>query len=652
MNPCFLVAEHWHMIGHFPVPYPDEILYSVIARAAGRLDAHSAKRFVEHLFGCTELRATVNFTGRLGKLASRLPSGHPLTPDVAIDNHTLYPWVAPFLPVTCAEELRRRMIVSDGRSLEFLAGFMQSRIRRASNFYSCPRCDADDIEQWGEPYWHRLFQIPGVFFCPRHEVALNPSLVLRPEGRLIQRFDPACIAVLNTILTPVDMADASDRDRLRIAQHAEWLLQHRPRLPAGTGFRDVYAFQLRRKGLITFSGRVRQQLLHAAFCKRFSRRLLNCLQSPITESGREDWLTKLLRGDAATASPIRHLILLLFLEWSPAELFAAAGPTRLQRTRQSRWPCRNPICPAVGKLLIRRAAWKSTHEHNQEEFTVMCPTCGYTYRGRLNSVRFRVVDRGPRWRGLLRKRWGQIRHSLRSIAREFKADPMTVKRHAAALGLVFPRPSIRPTRCKPIPFGHHLYSQDKELKARWKAARSANPGLSRAQLRRRFQSLFAALYRRDRNWLFSHQPRRRGRSGVHPQADWKSRDAAYLSRVGNVVDSIRRQASPLRRVTVTAICTGLGAGWIERHRHKLPRTWKAILAAAESRAQYAVRRVKRAAKVLATAGHRLSSWRLRCAAGLRPEVALLPAVQAEVIRWVGKDSLENRSHRRSARNNC
>ncbi len=39
----------------------------------------------------------------------------------------------------------------------------------------CPQCLDQDYLTWGEPYWHRVHQLPSVFFCPEHHCALSTS---------------------------------------------------------------------------------------------------------------------------------------------------------------------------------------------------------------------------------------------------------------------------------------------------------------------------------------------------------------------------------------------------------------------------------------------------------------------------------------------
>lgn len=49
--------------------------------------------------------------------------------------------------------------------------------RTPLHFRVCPFCVRVDREQFGEPYWHRIHQVPGVLACPHHSVYLENSSV-------------------------------------------------------------------------------------------------------------------------------------------------------------------------------------------------------------------------------------------------------------------------------------------------------------------------------------------------------------------------------------------------------------------------------------------------------------------------------------------
>jgi hypothetical protein len=84
------------MLGHFPSPHPDELLYGVCARLSERANVPSKKGFCQTLFGAASI-AVVDLPSRLEFLAKQLPSGGP-NAETLLRNHTLLPLYLPFLP--------------------------------------------------------------------------------------------------------------------------------------------------------------------------------------------------------------------------------------------------------------------------------------------------------------------------------------------------------------------------------------------------------------------------------------------------------------------------------------------------------------------------------------------------------------------------
>lgn len=77
------------MISNFPIPYPNELIYSVIARYAVHNGIISPKYLTEELFNSRNLTPTYDLSTHLDRLASYLPDhydAHSL-----IQNHTLFP---------------------------------------------------------------------------------------------------------------------------------------------------------------------------------------------------------------------------------------------------------------------------------------------------------------------------------------------------------------------------------------------------------------------------------------------------------------------------------------------------------------------------------------------------------------------------------
>jgi len=45
-------------------------------------------------------------------------------------------------------------------------------VHKRVGYYLCPECSSEDVYFWGRSYWRRSHQIPGVFWCLKHEIPL------------------------------------------------------------------------------------------------------------------------------------------------------------------------------------------------------------------------------------------------------------------------------------------------------------------------------------------------------------------------------------------------------------------------------------------------------------------------------------------------
>jgi hypothetical protein len=77
------------MLGFFPTPYPDELLYSICARYQARMNYSSQSSTVLDLFETKKAIAIFDLPSKLQRLLASLPPGHDYTVDQFIDNHTL-----------------------------------------------------------------------------------------------------------------------------------------------------------------------------------------------------------------------------------------------------------------------------------------------------------------------------------------------------------------------------------------------------------------------------------------------------------------------------------------------------------------------------------------------------------------------------------
>ncbi len=163
------------MIGFFPDPYPDELLYSICARFFNQVQYPDKKLVVQELFGSSNVLAVIDLPTHLSCLVVNLPIGNSYTLDRLIDNQTLLPFYSPFHQPDRVERLREDMRGNGKISIPGRLGMMANSVPSPERLRFCPLCTEDDERQFGEKYWHRIYQVPGVEACPIHAVFLENS---------------------------------------------------------------------------------------------------------------------------------------------------------------------------------------------------------------------------------------------------------------------------------------------------------------------------------------------------------------------------------------------------------------------------------------------------------------------------------------------
>jgi hypothetical protein len=215
------------MIGFFPDPYPDELLYSACARFADRCNYHNVATAARELFGSANGIVVVSFPSRLGHFVSVLPPGHKYTVDQLIDDHTPLPFYSPFTEPGRVRIIRGEMRGRQDNRICSRLGINAGRLASPDALSFCPECVKADRDQYGETYWHRVHQLSGVYVCPDHSVFLVPSLAGCRERESSSAFISAERIVDDMTPRPIDPRNREHNILLKIAKDAKWLLNWR-----------------------------------------------------------------------------------------------------------------------------------------------------------------------------------------------------------------------------------------------------------------------------------------------------------------------------------------------------------------------------------------------------------------------------------------
>ena len=156
------------MLGFFPHPYPDELLYSVFARYYVRSGYSNYVFAAEDLFQNRYVRPSFEYISPLnGEVITYLKKKTDI--QQILLNHTMFPYHCRFLPMERKNKAMQELI-NMGSNFRNLILFPR-RTETPSMRY-CPLCAADERKNYGETYWHRLHQIYELPVCPVHKCFL------------------------------------------------------------------------------------------------------------------------------------------------------------------------------------------------------------------------------------------------------------------------------------------------------------------------------------------------------------------------------------------------------------------------------------------------------------------------------------------------
>ncbi|SEJ71109.1 TniQ protein [Propionispira arboris] len=164
------------MIAYFPAAYPDELLYSQLARYYTKSGYMAYSFAAEELFVSKTVRPDMEFINSYTPAAVQAIT-RDISMEAVIEKHTMFPCYGRFLPKERRQKAFQSLVSMLGNYYNLLP-IPQSKNGKVHCLRYCPACAAHDREQYGEAYWHRIHQIIGIHVCPVHRCYLMDSSLM------------------------------------------------------------------------------------------------------------------------------------------------------------------------------------------------------------------------------------------------------------------------------------------------------------------------------------------------------------------------------------------------------------------------------------------------------------------------------------------
>lgn len=599
------------MLIFFPTPYPDELLYSVCARYHVRSGNISYKRTLDDIFENRGLTASVFLPSGIGSLVKSINNAGTFNEQKVIYKHTMFLFFTAFLSEEKSQQIFQSMCSDDGKSIYVRAGINASGVPQNKYLRFCPKCMKEDKEKYGEHYWHRSHQIPGIHCCLKHlSLLYNSAVRTVPDNK--HRFhiptSNNCIVakesyVFNGVKKETKTAYLDIVEKL--APYIEQLTSDPFPKHGLQWFDKKYRSKLVEMNMAYYTGRVKQKIWREYFSSFYDKEVLQLFSSSLSNEG--DWLSMIVQKNRKSFHPIRHLLVMSALGLSLEDVFSREIEEPFGKPK---WYCLNTVCHYHHQPVIEEVTITLCEKTKAPIGTFTCPRCrfSYTRRGPDNNEKdryrkTRVKSYGPIWEDKL-KGLSQLNISLREISRRLGADPNTIKRY--------------------------LINKEKETNTeievglsfdqkKWLDMIKENPDVSVKQLRMYNKALYMRLYRANREWLRRNSPFS-NYSSNKDRIDWNKRDKEILPEVVNAIYILLNENQAPIRITISKIGSMIGRKSIlEKKLHKLPKTKLYLEKYLESVNDFQNRRIEYVLNRMKKQGETLPDWKILRLAGLPNE---------------------------------
>jgi len=267
----------------------------------------------------------------------------------------------------------------------------------------CPMCAKQDINDYGETYWHRQHQLPEMFYCVKHQIRLVESSVLLQKTA--KKFYPASNEVPAEYCGENPDIFLPYKDKLiKIGQEIEWLINNGLNFDWSANGYEKYRRMLRDKGLATVKGNCSNYAeIDNAFYDYWGKDFIDILFSSFGNFRFNGWKRKIGKVAMQNYTPLYHIIFMCFLAGN-IEKFVNSNPAETPFGHPP-YKCENQICSHY-----RKDGAKMIGVQNADNGLVgyfECSYCGmlYKYKKSNNSREHQViiVDYGNLWDSELRR---------------------------------------------------------------------------------------------------------------------------------------------------------------------------------------------------------------------------------------------------------
>jgi len=335
-------------MANVPVPYPNELIYSVIARAGVNEAISSPKQLLDEVFGNRKVISTLDLPSHIETISQHLAKTGQYSAEKLIYQHTLFPFYAPFVPEPARQHAIQLMSGFNNGAVHMMLGVAASRVKAVNHFRFCSSCTEKQIRNYGETFWDRRWFLPGLNTCVcsaclnslptswqehRHAYVLCPKTIAK-EPEVTRKVHPGLLKLSSSanevLLLPATGSPSFD----------QWTSFYQALATDNAMARGCYANH----------ERVAEALLAC-----FPPSVLQELNLDFDVKSDTNWLRTIFRKHRKSFSALQHLMV-----WQALKLRATVAETLEQVKKKRVVPVRLIVKQKTkGRADIYRAKWQS-----------------------------------------------------------------------------------------------------------------------------------------------------------------------------------------------------------------------------------------------------------------------------------------------------
>jgi len=447
---------------------------------------------------------------------------------------------------------------------------LKSRRSWTQHLRYCPLCVAEDIAVYGETYWHRKHQLPGYYYCTKHQIRLSDSHITTKQTTA--GFYPASGEVRASVAdSDADVFDKYKDKCLKIGRESDWLLENGLSVDWQENGRVKYLRLFREIGVASVHGaRCDSNALSDAVSNYWGREFIDALfyDTPIYPQ----WLSRIHAEMMCRFLPLQHILLMCvakdsvdgFVKCGVSDNPFGIGP----------FVCENPICTHYH---VNGAICTEVQRFNSRSVGhFYCKNCGMHYKiSKAKALKGIIVvtDYGHLWKNTLIKCSQNKTITNDKAAEILKCDVSVLMLQKKKLGLLrLPRYDVD-------------LGPEASYKSKVIALIEEYGEVTLSLLQEKAPGVYDYLRKRHKKWLIDHLTLERESAWEHARIEYMQK------KVQKAVEHITLNL-PKRQISLGYIAEIAG---VKRDSLRLnPQVYACVKGIVESRKDWHLRRLKAA----------------------------------------------------------